>query len=62
MPVVPASQTMRITRSLPHGHVAAVHAMAVKLGLPSLLGPTSIQPQAFELTERVGAHVIRLWR
>jgi hypothetical protein len=28
-----------ILRSLPHGHVAAVHAMAVKLGLPVLLGP-----------------------
>jgi hypothetical protein len=26
-------------RSLPHGHVAAVAAMAGKLGLPSLLGP-----------------------
>ena len=30
---------MTILRSLPHGHVAAVHAMAVKLGLPALLGP-----------------------
>jgi hypothetical protein len=28
-----------ITGSLPHGHVAAVHAMAAKLGLPALLGP-----------------------
>jgi hypothetical protein len=28
-----------IARSLPHGHVAAVHAMAVRLGLPALLGP-----------------------
>jgi hypothetical protein len=37
--LVPASQAVRITRSLPHGHVAAVHAMAAKLGLPALLGP-----------------------
>jgi hypothetical protein len=28
-----------ITASLPHGHVAAVHAMAARLGLPALLGP-----------------------
>jgi hypothetical protein len=28
-----------ITRSLPHGHVAAAWAMARKLGLPALLGP-----------------------
>ena len=38
-PLVPAGQAVRITASLPHGHVAAVHAMAVKLGLPALLGP-----------------------
>jgi hypothetical protein len=49
MPLVPASQTMRITRALPHGHVVATHTMAVKLGLPSLLGLASIQRQAFEL-------------
>ncbi len=30
---------MTITASLPHGHVAAVHAMARQLGLPALLGP-----------------------
>ena len=30
---------MTITRSLPHGHVAAAWAMAAKLGLPALLGP-----------------------
>jgi hypothetical protein len=43
--LVPAgqAQTVTITRSLPHGHVAAVHAMAVKLGLPKLLGPASAQ-------------------
>jgi hypothetical protein len=38
-PLVPAGQAVTITASLPHGHVAAVHAMAVKLGLPALLGP-----------------------
>jgi hypothetical protein len=37
--LVPAGQAVAITASLPHGHVAAVHAMAVKLGLPALLGP-----------------------
>jgi hypothetical protein len=37
--LVPAARAARITRSVPHGHVAAVHAMAVKLGLPALLGP-----------------------
>jgi len=37
--LVPAAQAARITRSVPHGHVAAVHAMAAKLGLPALLGP-----------------------
>ena len=30
---------MTVTSSLPHGHVAAVHAMARQLGLPALLGP-----------------------
>ena len=37
--LVPAGQAARITRSVPHGHVAAVHAIAAKLGLPGLLGP-----------------------
>jgi Transposase DDE domain len=37
--LAPAVQAATITRSLPHGHVAAVHAMAGKLGLPRLLGP-----------------------
>jgi hypothetical protein len=36
--LVPADEAVTITGSLPHGHVAAVHAMAVKLGLPALLG------------------------
>src|SRR5258706_12053301 len=42
--LVPAGQAVTITRSMPHGHVAAVHAMAVKLGLPALLGPAGRPP------------------
>jgi hypothetical protein len=41
--LVPAGEAVTITRSLPHGHVAAVHAMAAKLGLPALLGPAGPQ-------------------
>src|SRR6266516_5394684 len=37
--LVPAADAFTIAASVPHGHVAAVHAMAVKLGLPTLLGP-----------------------
>jgi len=37
--LVPAGQGLEVTRSLPHGHVAAVHAQAKSLGLPALLGP-----------------------
>jgi hypothetical protein len=36
--VVPG-QDLEVTRALPHGHVAAVHAQAKALGLPGLLGP-----------------------
>jgi hypothetical protein len=36
---VPAGAGASIVRSLPHGHVAAVTAMARQLGLPGLLGP-----------------------
>jgi hypothetical protein len=36
---VPAGQQARVARSLPHGHAAAVHTMARKLGFPGLLGP-----------------------
>src|SRR5579859_4298829 len=35
--LVPAAGAVTITRSVPHGHVAAVHALAKKLGLPALL-------------------------
>src|SRR5712691_2196120 len=37
--LVPAGEEVTITRPLPHGHVAAAHAMAARLGLPALLGP-----------------------
>ena len=37
--LVPVDEAVTITRSLPHGHVAAVAAMAHQLGLPALLGP-----------------------
>jgi hypothetical protein len=41
--LVPAGQAVTITASVPHGHVAAVHAMAAKLGLAALLGPACPQ-------------------
>jgi len=41
--LVPAGQAVTMTASAPHGHVAAVHAMAAKLGLPALLGPAGRQ-------------------
>jgi DDE family transposase len=37
--LAPVGQDFTITRSLPHGDVAAVTAMAHRLGLPALLGP-----------------------
>ncbi|WP_427008752.1 IS1634 family transposase [Pseudarthrobacter sp. H2] len=37
--LVPADAVATITRSLPHGHVAAVFAQAKALGIPALLGP-----------------------
>jgi DDE family transposase len=37
--LVSADESFVIERSVPHGDVAAVHAMASKLGLKSLLGP-----------------------
>jgi hypothetical protein len=37
--LVPAGRAVTITAAAPHGHVAAVHAMAARLGLPALLGP-----------------------
>ncbi len=41
--LVPASEAVTIARSVPHGHVAAAHAMARQLGLPVLLGPAGPQ-------------------
>ncbi len=37
--LVEAGADITIARSVPHGHVAAVWAIAQKLGLPALLGP-----------------------
>src|SRR5512144_8557 len=37
--MVPAAEAAMITRSVPHGHVAAVCAQAAGLGLPTILGP-----------------------
>jgi Transposase DDE domain len=41
---VPAVRQAQVARSLPHGHAAAVHAMARKLGFPALLGPPGPDP------------------
>ena len=41
--LVDADAAFEVTRSLPHGHAAAVHAMARKLGFPALLGPQGSQ-------------------
>ena len=40
---MPADAGVRVLRSLPHGHVAAVMAQARVLGLSALLGPASRQ-------------------
>jgi hypothetical protein len=37
--LVDADGAVQVERSLPHGHAAAVHAMARTLGFPALLGP-----------------------
>src|SRR5690242_8972209 len=37
--LVPAGEAVTITRSVPQGHVAAVHAMPAGLGRPGRLGP-----------------------
>jgi hypothetical protein len=41
--LVDAAEAFSITRSRPHGHVAAVWAQARALGLPGLLGPACAQ-------------------
>jgi Transposase DDE domain len=37
--LIDAGGAVEVLRSLPHGHAAAVHAMAGRLGFPALLGP-----------------------
>src|SRR5512135_2996051 len=37
--LIDAGAAFEVTRSLPHGHAAAVHAMARRVGFPALLGP-----------------------
>jgi hypothetical protein len=37
--LVEAAEAVKITRTLPHGHVALAHAAAVQLGWPAGLGP-----------------------
>jgi hypothetical protein len=41
--LVDVADAFEVTRSSPHGHVAAVHAMACQLGFPALLGPAGRQ-------------------
>src|SRR5512140_1652056 len=41
--LVDAGDMFEIERSLPHGHVAAAHVMASKLGLKNLLGPDCLE-------------------
>ena len=41
--LAPVGAGLRVVRSLPHGHVAAVWAQAKTLGLPGLLGPAGRQ-------------------
>src|SRR5260370_38993101 len=41
--LVPAAEPVPITRSPPHGHIAAAQPMAPKPALPPLLGPAGRQ-------------------
>ena len=41
--LVDAGDMFEIERSLPHGHVAAAHVMASRLGLKKLLGPDCLE-------------------
>ena len=41
--LVDAGDMFEIERSLPHGHVAAAHVMASRLGLKNLLGPDCLE-------------------
>lgn len=58
--LVPAGEAVAITRSLPHGQVAAVHAMAGKLGLPALLGPAGRARDLALVISRVAAPASKL--
>jgi len=53
--VIPAEQeAFTITRSLPHGHVAAVLGMARKIGLDRILGPDANRCRELALALLVG--------
>jgi hypothetical protein len=55
--VLVAGEGFVLERARPHGHVAAVHAMARRLGFPDLLGPPSrLRDVAFAL---IIARVVR---
>ena len=56
--LVPAGETPAVTvaRSVPHGHVAAVYAVARKLGLPAMLGPAGRRDLALALIISRVAH------
>jgi hypothetical protein len=48
------SEAFDITRSLPHGHVAAVLGTAEKLGIPELIDPTPSRPRNLVLALLIG--------
>jgi transposase len=48
------SEAFEITRSLPHGHVAAVLGTAEKLGMPELIDPTPSRPRNLVLAMLIG--------
>ena len=56
--LVVAGEGLEVTGSLPHGHVAAVHAQAKALGLPGLLVPPGRAQQPGQ-AQRLGLGVDR---
>ena len=48
------SEAFDITRSLPHGHVAAVLGTAEKLGIPELIDPIASRPRNLVLAMLIG--------
>lgn len=48
-PLIPASHALHITRSLPHGHVAAVLGMMQRLGLDKAIDATSSRQRSLAL-------------